>query len=131
MGLVDQDLSRKHESLFLVAESVPDRSTKARDPRPGKFNIVVNNIKVGFRPDKYVVPHIKAQAASNMAQEMVAAHKVSTAAKSAALQSCRVKVNALSTDSSLQFCLRPFAQRRRVDSVHIIEIRTEGLKALV
>src|SRR6266704_4886713 len=108
-------------ALLLVAESVSERNTKTRYPRSSELNVVVNNIEVGFRPDKYVVPYIKAQTASNVAQKMIAADKIGAATESGALQSGRVKTKAFRTDSGLQFRLRPFAQRRRIDCVNVIE----------
>src|SRR6476620_302291 len=84
--------------LFLVLERVADGHAEACCPRAAEFEIVVDQIKMGFRTDEHLLRNIQAHGAAKLPEKMIAAHKV-CAAYEIALEGRCVKAEAFRADS--------------------------------
>lgn len=82
---------------------------------------------MGLRPDEDGIGHVKAESASHVDQEVIAALKVRTAHKIAG-EEWLVETEAFKADSALQFRLCPLAERRTIDRIEIVENRAVGIE---
>src|SRR6185312_9791034 len=87
-------------------------------------------IQMRFRPDKNSRGNVQADSSAKLPKEVIAAHKIRTAGERA-LESRRVKADALSSDSGGKFQLGTLAQWRRIHCIHVIEKRPEWQLPLV
>ena len=84
---------------------------------------------MGLRPDENGIGHVKAESASHVDQEVIAADEVrASAERTAIVKKWLVKSETFQTDSALQFRLCPLAERRAIDRVEIVEDRTVGVE---
>ena len=82
---------------------------------------------MGFRPDKNAWRHIESQPRTGVEKKVVAALKVGTADKITLEKRC-VETQALCTDSTLEFYLRPLTEGRRINSIEVIENWSVGIE---
>lgn len=94
-----------------------------------EFKVVSNEVNAHFGPDENVMERIKLQPDAYISKQMVAAYKVG-AREGAAGNKILIEANALPANAAEQFKRSPFAQRRRIDSIEIIEDGPEWGKAI-
>lgn len=118
------------EKLFLVLEGVSDRNSETRGPGSAELDVVVDQVHVRLRTDKYGPRYIHAKSGAELSEKMIAAAKVCASGKRAG-EVRGIKTNALRSDPGGQFRLGAFPYRRRKHRVYVIKKRAEWLKAQV
>lgn len=118
------------EKLFLVLEGISDRNSETRGPGSAELDVVVDQVHVRLRTDKYGPRYIHAKSGAELSEKMIAAAKVCASGKRAG-EVRGIKTNALRSDPGGQFRLRAFPYRRRKNRVYVIKKRAEWLKAQV
>src|SRR5215467_6930697 len=109
-------------NLELVLQRIADRYRITGHACPSKFEVVVHEIKVRFRPQENVAGNVQTNAAAKMSQEVVAALEIG-ATREAAGDKWRVEAEALAADPRLKLGLHVLADRRSPDRVEIVKDR--------
>jgi len=83
-----------------------------------------------FRPDENSWSHVQPNPCSKLPKKVIAAHEIRTPGERA-LESRRIKADALSADSCGKLQLPTLAERWCIYGIHVIEKRTERQLPLV
>ena len=106
--------------LIAVLQRVAEGNTISRHAGTAELKIVVDKVIMGFGSDENGVGHIKANSASHVDQEVIAALKVGTTHKVTG-EKWLVETEAFQTNSPLQFRLSPLAEWRAIDRIEIVK----------
>ena len=92
--------ARKKNLLILVLEGISNSHAKTGGTWPAEFDIVVDEIEMGFRTHENAGRQIEAHPAADVGQEVVAADKICAPTK-VARKKRLVKTDAFPPDSTL------------------------------
>lgn len=127
MGILRNKKPRKRagffefkEFLIAVLQRVAEGNTISRHAGTAELKIVVDKVIMGFGSDENGVGHVKAESASYVDQEVIAALKVRTANKVTG-EKWLVETETLQADSSLQVRLRFLPQWRAINGIEIVK----------
>ncbi len=111
-----------------AANGVSDRSSHSNDAVIAEVGGIVEDVVVvNLWADKYVIPHVVAQAATNVYEEVVAATETGTKVEAACGVYQSVEARALPPDAAHEIGAELFAQ---LGLVHAVKVQNDGAERL-
>ena len=112
------------------AEAVADGNSETAGPAGAELIVIVNEVQVGFRPDKQISPDVVAKARAEVPVEMIAADVICAAHKTARISSL-IEPKVLAADSSHQLGPELLPQLRGPYTVKVIKYRAIRLVSAI